>query len=140
MMTEKILVPVDGSVNSGKGLKYACWLANRVGAQITVVHVVDVPYTGESAVLHVDSLIAAGKKILKDAKKIVEAEGCTSVVFELRQGKGNSGHEIITFCKEGGFSMIVMSATGHTALSHLLLGSVSDMVVHYAPCPVVIVR
>jgi len=139
-MIDKILVPFDGSVNSEKGLRYACWLARKVGAQITVVHVVNVPYTGESAVLHVDSLINVGQQILKEAKKIAEDEGCLSVNIELRQGQGNSGHEILVFCKEGGFSMIVMSATGQTALSHLLLGSVSDMVVHYAPCPVVIVR
>ncbi len=139
-MADKILVPVDGSENSLKGLRYACWLAGKLGAVITVVYVVNVPYTGESAVLHVDSLIAAGRKVLEEAEKAVTKEGSKGAHYELRQGIGNPAHEIVKMCKEGDFSLIVVSATGHTALSHLLMGSVSDAVVHYAPCPVVVVR
>lgn len=139
-VADKILVPFDGSENGMKGLRYACWLAGKVGATITVVHVVNVPYTGESAVLHIDSLISAGRKVLNEAEKEVAKEGCTGVNYELRQGMGNPAHEIVSLCKEGGFSMIVMSATGHTRLGHLLMGSVSDAVVHYASRPVVIVR
>jgi nucleotide-binding universal stress UspA family protein len=139
-MMSKILVPIDGSENSEKGLRYACWLANKVGATITVLYVVNIPYTGESATLNVRSLIAAGRRILEEAKKIVKEENCAGAHFVLRQGTGNSGHEIVKFSKEGSFSVIVMSARGHTPLTHLLMGSVSDMVVHHASCPVIIVR
>ncbi len=139
-MIEKILVPVDGSENSKKGLKYACWFARQVGAAITVLYVVNVPYTGESAVLHVRTLISDGRIILESAKKIVDEEQCVQTRYYLRQSIGNPAHEIVKVAKEKGFSMIIMSATGHTALSHLLIGSVSDTVVHHAPCPVLIVR
>lgn len=139
-MMEKILVPVDGSENSEKGLRYACWLARQVGATIIVVYVVNVPYTGDSAVLSIRSLISAGRRVLEKAKKIADEEKCVQTRFYLRQGIGNPGHEIVKLAKEGDFSIIIMSATGHTALSHLLMGSVSDMVVHHAPCPVLIVR
>jgi nucleotide-binding universal stress UspA family protein len=44
----KILVPLDGSENSKTGLRYACWLASKVGASMTVLHLVAIPYTGEN--------------------------------------------------------------------------------------------
>lgn len=139
-MIDKILVPIDGSENSEKGLRYACWLAGKVGATITVLYVVTIPYTGESAFFHIEPLEAAGRTILERAKKIAKEENCVRAHFVLRQGAGNPGHEIVTLSKEGNFSLIVMSARGHTALTHLLIGSVSDMAVHHAPCPILIVR
>ena len=138
-MTDKILVPVDGSENSEKGLKYACELASKVGATITVIHIVSIPYTGESAVFHIEPLEDAGKMILERAKKLLK-EKCAGAHFVLKEGSGNPGHEIVKFAEEENISLIVMSAKGHSALAHLLLGSVSDMVSKHAPCPILIVK
>lgn len=138
-MINEILVPIDGSELSEKGLRYACWLARKIEANITVLYVVTIPYTGESAVYDIRPLIDAGQKILEDAKKIVQEENCADANYELRQGVGNPGHEIVKLGKERGSSLIVMSARGHTPLTHLM-GSVSDMVVHHASCPVLVVR
>jgi universal stress protein A len=139
-MINKILVPVDGSENSEKGLRYACWLANKVGATITVIHIISIPYTGESAVFHIRPLEDAAKMILDHAKKLLEEEKCTGPNFVLREGSGNPGHEIIKFADEEHISLIVMSAKGHSGLAHLLLGSVSDMVSKHAPCPILVVK
>ena len=140
-MTEKILVPVDGSENSEKGLRYACRLADKLGAKVTVLYVVTIPYTSTEQVLDVRPFIKDGQLILEKAKRIVEEEKCAPAIYELKQGGiGNPGNEIVRFGKEGAFSMIVMSARGHTALTHLLIGSVSDMVAHHSSCPVLTVR
>jgi nucleotide-binding universal stress UspA family protein len=139
-MIDKIQVPLDGSENSEKGLKYACWLAGKVGAIITVLRVVAIPYTGESAVFHNEPLETAGKIILERAKKILKEEKCTNANFVLREGSGNLGHEICKFGEEEKFSLIFMSAKGLSALAHLLMGSVSDMVVKHALCSIIIVR
>jgi nucleotide-binding universal stress UspA family protein len=138
-MINKILVPVDGSENSEKGIKYACDLASKVGATITVLHIVTIPYTGESAVFHIEPLEDTGKMILEHAKKLLK-EKCADAHFVLREGSGNPGHEIIKFAEEENISLIVMSAKGHSALAHLLMGSVSDMVSKHAPCPTLIVK
>jgi nucleotide-binding universal stress UspA family protein len=138
-MINKILVPVDGSENSEKGLRYACELASKVGATITVLHIVTIPYTGESAVFHIEPLEDAGKMILERAKKLLK-EKCAGAHFVLKEGSGNPGHEIVKFAEEENISLIVMSAKGHSALAHLLLGSVSDMVSKHAPCPILIVK
>lgn len=139
-MIDKILVPVDGSENSLKALRYACWLNQKFEAEISVLYVVNVPYTGESAFLHIDYLLEEGGKVLAKAREAVKQEKCAVARFDLRQAIGNPGHEIVKFGKEGDFSLIVVGATGHTALSHLLMGSVSDMIAHHAACPVLIIR
>ena len=138
-MINKILVPVDGSKNSEKGLKYACWLANKVGASITVIHIVSVPYTGESAVFQVEPLEKVGRMILANSEKLIK-DTCQDAHFILRNGSGNAGHEIVKYAQGENFSLIVMSAKGHSALAHLLMGSVSEMVTKHTPCPILIVK
>jgi len=88
-MMEKILVPVDGSENSKKGLRYACCLGRQIGSTIIVLYVVNIPYTGESAVLNIRSLISAGRRVLEEAKKIADEEKCTQTRYYLRQGISN---------------------------------------------------
>ena len=138
-MINKILVPVDGSENSEKGLKYGCWLASKVGASITVMHVVTIPYTGESAVFQIEPLEDAGKMILERSKKLIKSK-CNDAHFVLRNGTGNAGHEIVKFAQGENFSLIVMSAKGHSKLAHLLMGSVSETVTKHAKCTILIVK
>ena len=138
-MINKILVPVDGSENSEKGLKYGCWLASKVGASITVMHVVTIPYTGESAVFQIEPLEDTGKMILERSKKLIKSK-CPDAHFVLRNGIGNAGHAIVNFAQGENFSLIVMSAKGHSKLTHLLMGSVSETVTKHAKCTILIVK
>lgn len=139
-MIEKILVPIDGSKNSEKSLHYACWLARNVAAKITVLHVVSIPYTGESAFFNIKPLEDTGKLILDQAKKLLVNDKCIDVNFVLTEAKGNAGHEIVNIAKKENFSLIIMSAKGHSRLEHLFLGSVSETVTKDAPCSVLIVK
>jgi nucleotide-binding universal stress UspA family protein len=139
-LIDKILVPIDGSKNSEKSLKYACWLATKVEAKITVLYVVPIPIDGQSAGLPIQPLVNAGERILEKAKKIVKNENCEHTDFVLRQNPGNAGHEIVKFSKEKNFSLIIMNAKGHSTIKHFLLGSVSETVTKYATCSVMIVK
>ncbi len=85
-MIDKMLVPVDGSEHSLEGLKYACRLASKVGAEITVLHIVSIPYTGEIAVFHIKPLEDAGRMMLESAKKVANEEKCVGTHFVLREG------------------------------------------------------
>jgi len=50
------------------------------------------------------------------------------------------GHAIVHFAEQLRPDVIVIGAGGKSALKRLLLGSVSDHVVHHAPCPVLVVH
>jgi nucleotide-binding universal stress UspA family protein len=57
---------------------------------------------------------------------------------EVREGTPFS--EIVRFAKEQQIDLIIMGTHGHTGLTHMLLGSVTEKVVRKAPCPVLTVR
>ena len=139
-MGDTILVPVDGSDESLNGLKYACRLATCLNASLRVLHVVAMPYMTEPIYIDPEPFIAAGNAIVKEAASVLAAHGCDDAQYDVVEGRGNAGSAIVTYAEDHGCTQIVMSARGHTPLTHLLLGSVSDYVVHHAPCPVTIVR
>ena len=139
-MSDVILVPVDGSDESLNGLKYACKLAKRLEASLYVLHVASIPYMAESVFIDPELFIDAGRAIVKDAKTLLTANACDDVHYDVVEGRGNPGNVIVRYAKEHDCTQIVMSARGHTPFTHLLLGSVSDYVIHHATCPVTIVR
>ena len=53
---------------------------------------------------------------------------------------GSPPVEICRIAQERHVDLIVMSTHGHAGLAHLLIGSVAERVVRYAPCSVLIVR
>jgi nucleotide-binding universal stress UspA family protein len=53
---------------------------------------------------------------------------------------GQPATEILTAAEEPGVDLVVLGARGLGLLGRLVLGSVSDRVVHHAPCPVLVVK
>jgi nucleotide-binding universal stress UspA family protein len=54
--------------------------------------------------------------------------------------EGTPFYEIVRYAKEQNIDLIIMGTHGHTGLTHMLLGSVTEKVVRKAPCPVLTVR
>ena len=53
---------------------------------------------------------------------------------------GHAAEEIVNFARHQGYDHIVMGSRGRSLVRELLLGSVSEEVMHHAPCAVTIVR
>ncbi|WP_442509381.1 universal stress protein [Novipirellula sp. SH528] len=53
---------------------------------------------------------------------------------------GPPGHEIVRLAREKRVDLVLMGATGHSALARVLLGSVSDYVATHADCSTLVVR
>ena len=53
---------------------------------------------------------------------------------------GNPSSEIIDYAASQNIDLIVISSHGRTGLSRFLLGSVTERVVRFAPCPVLVLR
>jgi nucleotide-binding universal stress UspA family protein len=148
-MTEslnRILVPVDFSAHSEKAIRYATTLANKFGARLSLVHVIEDPFvTGawqaEVFVPNIpellNDLIKSAKTQLAERKKDLAAHG---FIIETAVITGRPATAIVEQASTGRFDLIVMGTHGRTGLSHALLGSVAERVVQKAPCPVLTVR
>ena len=141
----RILVPTDFSKHSHNALAYATAFAEKFGAELYLLHVVQdlalfLPdaVTGAPPVSPpVEQLTAAARTALQHALQDEALHGLT-VHPEVREG--TPFYEIIQFAKELDIDLIVMGTHGRGGLVHVLMGSVSEKVVRKAPCPVLTVR
>jgi len=148
-MTEslnRILVPVDFSAHSQKAVRYATTLANKFGARVSLIHVVEDPFVtaawqSEAFIASLpellNELITAAQTHLAALKKDLAAHG---FVVETEVITGRPAQAIVQHAAAGHFDLIVMGTHGRTGLSHALLGSVAERVVQKAPCGVLTVR
>jgi nucleotide-binding universal stress UspA family protein len=139
--TKKILVPLDGSKNSIRGLDMAIHIARQSHGTITALAVRSVP--GIYAIHPVGFLDFGSntelKKIVDDAKLRAAKKGIKLVGKTMA---GDPGYDIARFAnaKKNGIDMIVIGARGRSAAKVIFLGSVSNHVLHKSKKPVLIVK
>jgi nucleotide-binding universal stress UspA family protein len=142
---QRILVPTDFSKYSDVALNYAVALAEKFGAELLLLHVVqdlalfipDAVAVAPPIAPPIEQFTAAARDALERA---VKAHGLERLGVEREVREGTPFFEIIRFAKERNVDLIVMGTHGHTGLAHVLLGSVTERVVRKAPCPVLTVR
>ena len=140
---QQILVPTDFSEPSKKAVKYAVSVAERFGAKITLLHVIELPITYPDGgyypfVVEPDRIMSAAKATVD---KFCKAENITPhLIRETLIQEGISYQEIVKAAKALKMDLIIIATHGHTGLAHVLLGSTTEGVVRHAPCPVLVVR
>jgi len=140
---KRILVPIDFSECSQKALQYALPLARQFGARLLVVYVMPANYFVGSEFGPVDFPVPEGEwreQSLKELETMARREIGEAVAFDAVVLQGQPAHEIAACAQEQQASLIVISTHGRTGLRHVLVGSVAENVVRYAPCPVLVVR
>lgn len=136
----KILVPLDGSQNSIRGLEMAITLARNCGAVITGIYSINNPsrseFKGAGSIR--ESFNKQIEEFMDEAKTLAAKNG---IVFKEKIINGDIGYNIIKFAhgKEH-FDMIVMGSRGRSSAKEMFFGSVSNYVIHTAKIPVVIVK
>jgi nucleotide-binding universal stress UspA family protein len=136
----KILVPLDGSKNSVRGLETAITLARSCGATITGFYSIYAPSHSEfKGVGSVEkSLNREVKKFMEEAKILAAQNG---IVFTNKIARGEIGYNIIKASHgKTKFDMIVMGSRGRSNTKEIFFGSVSNYVIHTSKIPVVIVK
>jgi nucleotide-binding universal stress UspA family protein len=155
-MFERILVPLDGSEHSLRALEMAKQIAKEFGGKITLIHVYSVAVrpiivpepstfspagvsviTAEEASKVAEAVREAGRRVLAEGEQKAKAE---KVQVETMLVEGHTVQEIVRAAKEGKLDLIVIGAKGISRIRELLLGSVTDGVIHHAACPVLIVK
>jgi nucleotide-binding universal stress UspA family protein len=136
----KILLPLDGSKNSRRGLETAITLARSCGATITGIYSIYAPPHSEfKGIGSVEKAFNAKIKQWMDEAKILAAQN--GVVFTNKIVRGEIGYNIIKAAHgKAKFDMIVMGSRGRSTTKEIFFGSVSNYVVHTSKIPVVIVK
>lgn len=145
-MYSRILVPIDGSDASMKGLHEALELAKALRAEVKLVHVIDellADYTLTPSVYServIEGQREAGKKTLDTAKALAHEQGY-QVEAELLETVGaRASTLIVEAAKAWNANLIVMGTHGRRGLQRLALGSDAEQVLRTAPVPVLMVR
>jgi len=146
-MYRRILVPVDGSATSTRGLTEAIKLAKLTGARVKVVHVVDEisfassmaaagAYSGEV----VDLLRESGAKVLQHAKSRVERNGLRADAELFDSFAGRVCDIVVDAARGWRADLIVLGTHGRRGVGRLMMGSDAELIVRSAPVPVLLVR
>ena len=157
-MFNKILVASDKSAASRRAFASALEIASALKAELLLVNVLDVfaPSSPERPSISFDSYSMALEKaiqenyqsewnkfvgycnaLLKQNKAEAEAAG---VKASYEQPYGRPGPAICEVARTRKADLIVIGSRNHTTLRELVLGSVSNYIVHHAPCSVTIVH
>jgi len=135
----KILVPLDGSTNSLRGLNKAIDIAKVSGAEITGLYVFHLPIAAGikySQKMKEQAQQKATKAIGPAMEKVKQA----GLGFRYKTTGGNVGSDIVKTANSGKFDMVVIGARGLGAAKEAFLGSTSHHVLHKAKVPVLVVK
>lgn len=138
MNVKKILVPVDFSTGSEAALELASSLARDSGAKLLITYVQVSPLpVGGGELMYIEpttpteELRARLAKVLpKDPK--IPIEHCLL--------HGDPADCIVKLAEDEKVDFIVMGTHGRRGLTRILMGSVAELVVRWAKCPVVTVK
>ena len=159
-MIKKLLVPIDGSRNSDRAIRFAAQFSIKFDAPVLLLHVLgEVPARKQlkrylknleaediREAAEIESIKSAisksgeekGAKLLKQAVQIFKDAGGKRADTALEDG--DSASVILRYADKKKFDMIIMGRRGRGKIKSILLGSLSHKIISLASCPVAIVK
>jgi nucleotide-binding universal stress UspA family protein len=133
----RILFPTDFSLQAAAAWPHAVGLARVRGAELHLVHVFTPPVLG-----WIPEATIVASPVIDDMGLNELAGGARSlgVATWVHTRVGDAASGILDCAAEEGIDVIVMGTTGRTGVAHVLMGSVAELVVRHAACPVLTVR
>jgi len=138
----KILVPIDFSKCSLKGLAFACAVAGELGSKLILLNSVALQYyiaSDEYGRFDLPQLLEQTEKSARgQMRDFVAKTNWGGVEIDSTIKIGHAGEQICAAAARKA-DLIVIATHGHTGLKHIFLGSTAEYVVRHAPCPVLVV-
>ena len=133
-MIRKILVGYDGTESSARAFDYAVDLAQRHGAQVEMLGVLNLSAGGGSAVASKVQMEQWQRHFQKQSRML------PGIVLSCRVAAGRPGAEIVARAQAGGFDLIVLGYRHRSGFWRWLAHSTVNTAIGNAHCPVLIVQ
>ena len=146
-MYQRILVPIDGSATSDRGLEEAIAIARMTGGSIRLLHVLDelVFVSGfETGATYMTTVLPAlrqrSERILAAGRERVAAAAVAVETQPVECFARRPSDVIVEQATQWPADLIVLGTHGRRGVNRLMLGSDAEQVLRMAPVPVLLVR
>ncbi|MBI4498462.1 MAG: universal stress protein [Chloroflexi bacterium] len=167
-MLQRMVVGLDGSSLAETVLPYVRALAQGLGAEVTLLHVVHVPEevattTRHSAIVEImngdvltvpeEASATGGHRTYLDQiwqhaaaqadlylRRVAQRFASGGIVVKTATAVGDAATEIVRYADREGMDLIALATHGRSGLQRWLYGSVADKVLHAAHVPLLLVR
>jgi nucleotide-binding universal stress UspA family protein len=149
VLFRRVVCAIDFSECSLHALDYATSFAQEADAQLTVVHVIELP---PDLPREVHETVLAGPRTVREYVALAEEEGrarltdavsdrvCESVTTDTVLAAGKPYREILRVAAEHGADLLVVGVHGRGPIDRMLFGSTTQHLVRQASCPVLTLR
>lgn len=145
---KKILAPIDFSELSMEAMRGAMELAKDVGAEVHLVHLIaphhhfiPLPLATNAEqsreLVREAAMLEQAEEELKRIKKDEFGDSKNVVTFA---EVGHPVQKLLDYAKRNEIDLIMLATHGRTGAEHLVIGSVAEKLVRYAPCSVLVYR
>lgn len=144
MVFQHVLVPTDGSEHSVQAAQLAFRIVQMCGARLTLVYVVDTAVLSEIARFNDHQQAEVRQELYENGRHYLDhleslaRHANVAVQREIREGV--PFEEIVAGAAEWGVDLIVMGHVGRRGPRRILIGSVTERVIEFAHCSVLVVR
>ena len=136
---KKVLLPINPEQVQPQAVEFAARVAAQYGVSLNLIFVFELPGRSKGAGFAVESSeqLESDVQLLisKVIKPLLGEVGLADVIIR----SGRAADKIIEVADELNADVIIMGAQGKTGLTHLIMGSVTEKVVHLATRPVLTV-
>ena len=140
---KKILVPTDFSEHAEFALKVAAQLANKINAEIYLLHMLELP-TEMSDMINKGSegpeIIFALKKARQQFEEIKKKDYLEGILVTEAVQFEKAFEGIIASSKKNGIDLIVMGSHGASGFQEMFVGSNTEKVVRTSEIPVFVIK
>jgi nucleotide-binding universal stress UspA family protein len=139
-MFGKILHANDGSEPAFHALDLAIAIARQSKSELHMVSIEEIDYMPEFIEEVRQERGTAARRfhgVIQRARKLAEDNG---VNLQTHVHPGHPVRDVVRLAAELKVDLLVIGATGHSALYERMIGSRADRIVQLAPCPVLVVK
>ena len=141
---QRIVVPTDFSDSAERAWALAKRVSATLGSELVLAHILVEPVVYGDASLATDTtwqIFEQGRTWVEDElEKWASAARAEGITVRPVVRTGSANEEIVKLATDESAELIIIGTHGRSGLNRVLLGSVADRVIRFAPCPVLTVR